>query len=73
MDIPNTPLKKARLAEGLTLKEVAKHVNSDTGNISRIERGKQMPSKELVSKLVDLFSSQGITEVHIIYPERFPD
>ena len=66
-------MKKARIAKGLTLQEVAKRVDSDTGNISRIERGKQTPSKELVTKLVGLFSDYGITEVHIIYPERFSD
>lgn len=73
MNVTNTPLKKARIAKGLTLQEVAKRVDSDTGNISRIERGKQTPSKELIVKLVNLFSDCGITEVHIIYPERFSD
>ena len=68
-----TPLKKARIAKWLTLHEVAKRVDSDTGNISRIERGLQTPSKELVTKLVGLFSDYEITEVHIIYPERFSD
>mgnify|MGYP003602772157 CR=1 FL=1 len=68
-----TPLKKARIAKGLTLHEVAKRVDSDTGNISRIERGLQTPSKELITKLVGLFSDYEITEVHIIYPERFSD
>ena len=66
-----SPLRKARLQRGLTLAHVAKHVGSDTGNLSRIERGQQIPNRELIPNLVNLFSENGITEVHILYPERF--
>lgn len=67
----NTPLKKARLSRELTLERVAELVGSDSGNISRIERAKQIPNRELAAKLVDLFRENGITEVHLFYPERF--
>ena len=67
----DTPLRKARLQRGLTLANVAESVGSDTGNISRIERGQQIPNRELLSNLVDLFKENEITEVHILYPERF--
>lgn len=67
----DTPLRKARLQRGLTLANVAESVGSDTGNISRIERGQQIPNRELLSNLVNLFKENEITEVHILYPERF--
>ena len=70
-EIHDTPLRKARLQRGLTLANVAKSVGSDTGNISRIQRGQQIPNRELLSNLVDLFKENEITEVHILYPERF--
>lgn len=66
-----TPLKKARLHRGMTLEKVAELVDSDSGNISRIERGKQIPNRELASRLVQVFQENGITEVHLFYPERF--
>lgn len=67
----DTPLRKARRKRGLTLADVAESVGSDTGNISRIERGQQIPNRELLSNIVDLFKDNDITEVHILYPERF--
>lgn len=66
-----TPLKKARMTKKLTLEQVAEAVGSDSGNISRIERGKQNPSKEMVTKLVALFADEGLTELQILFPERF--
>ena len=67
----NTPLKLARKHKGLTLTQVAQSVNSDAGNLSRIENGKQMPNKELSEKLVQLFNEQGLTELKILFPERY--
>lgn len=65
----NSPLRKARKARGLTLEDVAAKVGTDTGNLSRIERGQQA-SKDMVDKLVKFFDGQ-VTELQIIYPERF--
>jgi transcriptional regulator with XRE-family HTH domain len=67
-----SPLKKARLKRELTLQQVANEVGIDTGNLSRIERGLQIPSKELAEKLVKFFDNE-VTETQIIYPERFAD
>ncbi len=53
--------------------QVAELIKSDAGNISRIERGQQTPSKELVEKLVALFKDEGLTELHILFPERYTD
>jgi transcriptional regulator with XRE-family HTH domain len=68
----NSPLKQARLKRELTLQQVANEVGIDTGNLSRIERGHQIPSKELAEKLVKFFDNE-VTETQIIYPERFAD
>lgn len=68
----NSPLKQARLKRELTLQQVANEVGIDTGNLSRIERGLQIPSKELAEKLVKFFDNK-VTETQIIYPERFAD
>ncbi len=53
-----------------TLQQVAGAVGIDTGNLSRIERGLQVPSKDLAEKLVKFFDYE-VTETQIIYPERF--
>jgi transcriptional regulator with XRE-family HTH domain len=65
-----SPLKKARRKEGKTLQSVAQAVGIDTGNLSRIERGKQVPSKELAERLSRHFGGD-VTETEIIWPERF--
>lgn len=71
-EMPDSPLKKARMQKGETLQAVADAIGTDTGNLSRIERGKQTPSKEIVEKLVKHFNN-AITEIQIFYPERFAD
>ena len=65
-----SPLRKSREKRELTLQQVSSAVGIDTGNLSRIERGLQVPSKELAEKLVALFDNE-VTETQIIYPERF--
>lgn len=65
-----SPLKAARLKRELTLQHVADAVGIDTGNLSRIERGTQVPSKDLAEKLSKFFDGE-INEIQIIYPERF--
>lgn len=66
----DSPLKRARIKRDQTLQFVANAVGIDTGNLSRIERGLQIPSKELAEKLVRHFDNE-VTETQIIYPERF--
>ena len=65
-----TPLRQARERRNLTIQQVAAAVGIDSGNLSRIERGLQVPSKELTEKLAKYFGGE-ITELQIIYPERF--
>lgn len=66
----HSPLKQARMKRGMTLQQVAAAVGVDSGNLSRIERGQQVPNKELAEKLANFFNGD-ITEIQIIYPERF--
>ncbi|MGZ3184384.1 MAG: helix-turn-helix transcriptional regulator [Telluria sp.] len=66
----NSPLRAARERRSLSLKTVADAVNTDPGNLSRVERGEQTPSKELAEALCKYFDNS-ITEIEIFYPERY--
>lgn len=68
-----TPLYTVRKARALSLRQVADQVGSDTGNLSRIENGKQLPSPDLAEKLARLFAPQGLTELQLFYPQRYLD
>jgi transcriptional regulator with XRE-family HTH domain len=63
-----SPLRVAREAAGLTIVQAAQALEMDPGNLSRIERGEQVPSKDLAAKLATQFS---LSEIQILYPERF--
>ena len=67
-----TPLRQARERRDLTIQQVASAVGIDSGNLSRIERGIQVPSKDLTTKLAKYFEGE-VTETQIIFPERFAD
>lgn len=67
-----TPLQRARKAAKQTLEFVAAAVDSDSGNISRIERGAQTPSMALTKKLAEHFGPP-LTEAQILCPEQFGD
>jgi len=54
----------------MTLQDLALLVDSDVGNLSRIERGVQIPSRELAEKICKQFPGE-VTEIQLIYPERF--
>ena len=64
------PLKAIRIQRDQTLSEVATAVGTDAGNLSRIENSKQKASPELAEKLAKHFG-YAITEIQILYPERF--
>lgn len=72
-----TPLKKARTGRRWTLADVSARLaligdQVDTGNLSRIERGAQRASVALAENLCRVFEHE-LTEIHILYPERFVD
>jgi putative transcriptional regulator len=66
----NSPLKQTRLRRNGTLADVALAVGTNTGNLSRIENGKQKASPKLAEKLAKYFGYE-ITEIQVLYPERF--
>ncbi|HAU4296082.1 MULTISPECIES: helix-turn-helix domain-containing protein [Serratia] len=65
-----TPLRKMRVEKGLTISEVSKLTEIDIGNLSRIERGKQVTSLETAEKLSKFFEGK-ISEMQILYPHRY--
>jgi len=67
-----TPLRRVRERRGETIQQVALAVGVDSGNLSRIERGVQVPGRSLTEKLANYFGNE-VTETQIIYPERFTE
>lgn len=70
--MPPSLIKQTRLKRGQTLLEVAQAVGSNAGHISKIENNINKPSPELAEKLAKHFG-YAITEIQILYPERFLD
>ena len=66
----HSPLKQARLRRNATLTEVSEAVNTNRGNLSRIENGLQKARPKLAEKLATYFGHE-ITEIQILYPERY--
>ncbi len=65
-----TPLRLAREKRERTIQEVATAISLDAGNLSRIERGKQVASREVAERLAKYFDHE-VTEIQILYPERY--
>ncbi|WP_313162456.1 helix-turn-helix transcriptional regulator [Kosakonia cowanii] len=66
-----SPLRKLRKSHGMTLSHVAINVQVDPATLSRIERCEQVPSVELAERLALFFQGE-ISELHILYPSRYP-
>lgn len=56
----------------MTLEEVGEGVGLDNSTLSRIECGKARTKIATAAKLVKFFDG-AITEMEILYPERFSD
>ncbi|MFS1563798.1 MAG: helix-turn-helix domain-containing protein [Candidatus Arsenophonus phytopathogenicus] len=65
-----TPLRKIRIENELTIVQVVTAINCDAGNLSRLERGTQSASLELAEKLSRFYEGK-ISEIQILYPQRF--
>jgi len=63
----DTPLKRLRVRQGLTLKVVSKASGIDVGNLSRIERGLQITSLSNAKKLSKFFGGE-VSEIEILFP-----
>lgn len=65
-----TPLRAERKRRGLSIAQVSAAIGIDPGNLSRIERGWQIPGREVAAALADYYQG-AINELQIIYPERY--
>lgn len=65
-----TPLRKMRVEKNLTIAEVALATKIDVGNLSRIERGKQITSLDKAKKIAEFFGG-AISAMEILYPQQF--
>jgi transcriptional regulator with XRE-family HTH domain len=65
-----TPLRILREKRGLTTTQVADAVGVNQGHYSRIENG-QGGSPEMAARIAEYFGREFITELHILYPERY--
>ncbi|WP_236238462.1 helix-turn-helix domain-containing protein [Pseudomonas faucium] len=73
-----TPLRKARKEKGWRLADLVERLQAigevtDTGNLSRIERGIQRPSAKMAESICKVFGKRSLTEIHVLYPDRFAD
>jgi transcriptional regulator with XRE-family HTH domain len=77
-----TPLRRARLRlyeRARTAKDrqrwtgiaVAAAADIDQGHLSRIEHGKCRAMPDQAERLVRVFPTGALNEVHVLYPERF--
>ncbi len=69
MKTENTPLLEARLASGMTQKELAELLCIDQGHLSRIERRQCQPKPDLAVVIAAQFEE--LDEMMILYPERY--
>lgn len=65
----DTLLTQMRKSRGLSLKDLADVVDTDRTNLSRVERGLQIPSRELARKLFRFFD--GAIPIGSIYDPLF--
>ena len=73
-----TPLKKARKDKGWRLVDLVDRLKeigeeTDTGNLSRIERGLQRASPQMAESICKVFGRKALTEIHVLYPDRFSE
>lgn len=68
-----TPLYKIRKKRGVSLGKLANATGLDKGNLSKLERGEVGTSPESAAKIASFFGRDWITELHILYPERYQD
>lgn len=65
----DTKLTQMRKSRGLSLKDLADVVGTDRTNLSRVERGLQIPSRQLARALYKFYD--GAIELGEIYDPEF--
>jgi transcriptional regulator with XRE-family HTH domain len=68
MKTTDTPLRAARLKLGLTLEALAAAARTDSGTVSRIERGK--PCSPDMAERLCIALGGSLTEIEVLYPHR---
>ena len=66
----NNAFKENSFGKAINNCRVAAAINYDVGNLSRLERGAQTASLEIAEKLVKFYEKK-ITEMQILYPQRY--
>lgn len=67
-----TPLKRIRLERGITQVTIADSAGIDQSTFSRIENGEAQASADTAAKIADAIGRKWISELHILYPDRYP-
>lgn len=67
-EFADVPIRELRTERQLCLEQVAAVIGTDTGNLSRIERGLQRPGPELAERIAKFYR---IPELVVLYPERY--
>lgn len=65
----STLLTQTRKSRGLSLDQVAGEVRTDPTNLSRVEKGHQMPKRELARALFDFYG--GAVPLGAIYDPEY--
>jgi transcriptional regulator with XRE-family HTH domain len=66
-------LRKIRLAKRFTLEQVSNATGIGIPNLSEMERGNYGVSKDAAAKLADFYGRDTITEMELLYPERYAE
>lgn len=69
-----TPLRKCRFDEGISLITLALDCGTSLSTLSRLERGVSINASAGICHLIlERYQHYGLTLEHLVYPERFPD
>lgn len=66
-----TPLRAERERRGLHAIDVARALEIDQSHYSKIENGKLTPTPKVAERIA-LYFGHAVTELQILYPERYP-
>lgn len=74
MDQPNPPdsdslMTQTRKSRGLSLEQVAAQVGTDQANLSRVEKGRQVPKRELARRIFSFYG--GTVPLAAVYDPEF--
>lgn len=66
---PDSLMTQTRKSRGLSLEKVAAAVETDQANLSRVEKGKQVPKRDLARRLFQFYG--GSVPLAAIYDPQF--